>query len=188
MTRQGPETGDNESALQVLGGELALVGFRDARVLVVLVLGLVEVPLLLVGEVLDDNEGEGDAGEDQVGEFEDLRIWQLRQDDEVVGRGCDEEEEQGLGEGDKDDVEDEEEEAVVDFGLDDFPAVVLGADFVAAFAPVVEGQAELRGSVTMKGKDDGVIWDSELTLQITETAAIVSKLSVRTPAKRAQTA
>ena len=75
----------------------------------------------------------------------------MRQDDEVVGRGGDEEEEQGLGKGDKDDVEDEEEEAVVDFGLDNLPAVVLRADFVAAFAPVVKGQAELRGSVVMPG-------------------------------------
>lgn len=188
VARQGPEAGDDESALQVLWGELALVGLGDARILVVLVLGLVEVPLLLVGEVFDDDEGEGDAGEDQVGEFEDLRIWQLRQDDEVVGWSCDEEEEQGLGEGDEDDVEDEEKEAVVNFGLDDFPAVVLGADFVAAFAPVVECQAELRGSVSMRITDNRMVWKGELTLQITETTAIVSKLNVRTPAIRAQTA
>jgi len=64
VTRQGPETRDDESALQILRGELALVGFWDARALVVLMLGLVEVPLLLVGEVLDDDEREGDAGED----------------------------------------------------------------------------------------------------------------------------
>lgn len=81
----------------------------------------------------------------------------MRQDNEVVGWGCDEEEEQGLGEGDEDNVKDEEEEAVVDLGLDDFPAVVLGANLVATFAPVVEGQAELRGSVTMAGKDSRVV-------------------------------
>lgn len=112
----------------------------------------------------------------------------MRQVDEVIGRGCDEEEQQGLGEGDEDDVEDEEEEAVVDLGLDYLPAVVFGTDLIAASAPIVESQAELRGSVTMTGQDNRVIWDRELTLQITETTAIVSKLSVRTPAIRAQTA
>lgn len=36
-----------------------------------------------------------------------------------------------------------EERRLVDFRLDDAPAVVLGADFVPAFAPVVECQSHL---------------------------------------------
>lgn len=64
MTRQRPETVDGEPALQILGGELVLVGLSDARVLVVFGLGAVELPLLLIGEVFDDNERECDTRED----------------------------------------------------------------------------------------------------------------------------
>ena len=56
VTGKRPETADDESALQILGAELALVWLGDACVLVVLAFGLVEVPLLLVGKIFDDDQ------------------------------------------------------------------------------------------------------------------------------------
>ena len=143
VARQGPQATDDEAALEVLGGELRLVLAGDAGGLLVLVFGAVEGPLLLVGEVLDDEEEEGDAREDQVGQLERLHVREAREQEEVVGRRRDEEQEQALRQGDEDHVEQEEDEPVVDLGAHHLPAVVLGADLVAALAPVVERQADL---------------------------------------------
>lgn len=128
VTRQGPETTDDEAALQILGLVPALVLVRDASSLLVVVLGSLEVPLLLVGEVLDDNEEEGHPGEDKVRNLEGLVVRQTREKEEVVGRGGDQKQEQGLRQADEDDVENEEDKAVVDLGADDLPTVVFRAD------------------------------------------------------------
>lgn len=77
-------------------------------------LGAVEVPLLLIGEVFYDKEEEGDAREYEIGDLKCLSAREARQKEEVVG-GCREEQQhQGLDQGDEDDVENEENESVVD--------------------------------------------------------------------------
>lgn len=111
MARQRPEAADDETALEVLHGEL-LVG--DARGVVIRVLGAVELPLLLVGEVLEDDEKESKARERDVGECEGLDVWGLRQQEEGVCWGVDEEEERRLRQANEENVEEEEEETVVD--------------------------------------------------------------------------
>lgn len=128
VTRQGPETTDDESALQILRLILSLVLVRDAGSLLVVVLGSLEVPLLLIGEVLDDNEEEGHPGEDKVRNLEGLVVRQTREKEEVVGRGGDQKQEQGLRQADENDVENEEDKAVVNLGADDLPTVVFRAD------------------------------------------------------------
>ena len=140
-----PETADDESALQILRAELVLVRLGDACVLVVFAFSLVEVPLLLVGEVFDDNQRQCTAREEQVGDAEWLRILDLREKDEVVCWRSDTKEQQRLGQGDENDVEEEKEEAVVGLGAHDLPAVVFGSDLVTSLTPIVERQADLRG-------------------------------------------
>lgn len=88
--------------------------------------GLLEVPLLVVGDGFDEDEEDHNAGEDEVGEGELGVLFQLGEEEEDVGWGCDGEEEEGLAEADEEDVEEEEEEFVVYFGADDGPAVVFG--------------------------------------------------------------
>lgn len=50
-----------------------------------------------------------------------------------------------MGQGDKNDVEEKEEETVVGLGAHDLPAVVFGSDLVTSLTPIVERQANLRG-------------------------------------------
>lgn len=87
VARQRPQAGDSESTLQILGGELILVLARDTGGVLVFVLGTVEMPLLLVGEELNDEEEEGDTREAQIGELEGLLGRELRKQEEIVGRG-----------------------------------------------------------------------------------------------------
>ena len=140
-----PETADDESALQILRAELVLVRLGDACVLVVFAFSLVEVPLLLVGEVFDDNQRQCTAREEQVGDAEWLRILDLREKDEVVCWRSDTKEQQRLGQGDENDVEEEKEEAVVDLRAHDLPAVVFRSDLVPTLTPIIVCQANLRG-------------------------------------------
>lgn len=92
MPAPRPQAADDEAALEVLGRELVFVIVGHARGLLVRVLCAVEVPLLLVGEVLDDDEAEGEARKGEVWEGEFLRGGRLREEEEGVGRGVDEEE------------------------------------------------------------------------------------------------
>lgn len=128
VTRQGPETTDDEAALQILRLIPALVLVGDAGCLLVVVLGSLEVPLLLIGEVLDNNEEEGHPGEDKVRNLEGFVVRQAREKEEVVGRSRNQEQQQGLRQADEEDVEDEEDETVVDLGAYDLPAVVFRAN------------------------------------------------------------
>ena len=90
MATPRPQSADHEAAVQVLGRELVFVLIWDARGLLVCVLCAVEIPLLLVGEVRDDNEAEGKArvGEIEEGEF-GWCFGGLRQEKEGVCRGGD---------------------------------------------------------------------------------------------------
>lgn len=97
MTRPRPKTADDEAPLEILGAELILVGFGNARVGLVLLLGSLEVPLLAIGKEFNDNEEEDGAREGQVGKAKDFGPLVVRGDDENVGRGGDEEEKQRLG-------------------------------------------------------------------------------------------
>ena len=74
-----------------------------------------------------------------------MRILDLREKDKVVCWRGDTKEQQGLGQGDENDVEEEKEEAVVGLGAHDLPAVVFGSDLVTSLTPIVERQADLRG-------------------------------------------
>lgn len=72
-----------------------------------------------------------------------MRILDLREKDEVVCWRSDTKEQQGLGQGDENDVEEEEEKAVVGLGAHDLPTVVFGSDLVTSLTPIVERQANL---------------------------------------------
>lgn len=124
---------------------MALVLIRDASCLLVLLLCALEVPLLLVGEVFDDEEEECKAREGKVGETERFSSREAREENEVVGRRRHEQKQQRLNEADKGNVEQEEEEAVVNMRLHDLPAVVLRTDLIPSLAPVVERQSDLSG-------------------------------------------
>jgi len=139
----GPETTDDEATVQVLGRELALVLVWDAGGLQVLLLRALELPLLLVGEELDDHEEDADAGEDQVRDAEGGALGELGEDEEDVCRGGDQGEEERLGQADEEDVEKKEERPAVDLRPHYLPAVVFGADLVSPLAPVVVCQSDL---------------------------------------------
>ena len=175
MTRQGPKTADDKATLEILGAELILVGFGNARVVLVLLLGSLEVPLLTIGKELDDDEEEDGAREGQVGKAKGFGALVVCGDDENVGRGGDKKQKQRLGYCDEAKVKDAKNESIVHLGLHDLPAIILGADRVSSFAPVVESQANLLRRLWLARSL--VVFDEKyLTLQRTLMAAIVSKV------------
>ena len=147
VTRPRPKTTDNEAPLEILSTVLVLVGLRNARAGLVLLLGSLEVPLLTIGEELDEDEEEYGARKRHIGQTECLGTLVIRGDNKDVGWGRDEKEEQGLGQCDESKVEDGENKSVAHLGAHDLPAVVLGTDGVSSFAPVVESQADLLSGV-----------------------------------------
>lgn len=143
MAGPRPETADHEATFEVLSGVLVLERLGNASVLLVLVFRVLEVPLLLIGKVLDDDEEEGSARKCQIGKSKDLCALVVRSDNERVGRRSDEQKQQRLGNGNERQVEDRKHKSVVHFRAHNLPAVILRADRVASFAPIVEGQASL---------------------------------------------
>lgn len=143
VARPRPESADDETTLQVLRGVLVLEGLRDARIGEVFVLGSLEVPLLLVGEEGDGNKEDGGAGEGEVGKTEGLTCLIVGRDEEYVSWGGDEQKKQRLGQGDESEVENGKKEGVVNLRAHDLPAVILRANRVATFAPIVVGQTSL---------------------------------------------
>lgn len=122
---------------------MILVGLRDTRVGLVLLLGSLEIPLLAIGEKFNKNKEEDSAREDQVRKSEFLGCLVVCRDNKNVGWGSDKEEQEGLGQCYEAEVEDCENKVIVHFGTHDLPAVILGTDRVSSFAPVVESQADL---------------------------------------------
>ena len=146
VSRPRPEAADHEATLQVFRSVLVLVRTGNPSVVMVFLLRVLEVPLLLVGKKLDNDEEENSARESQVGNVKDLGAL-VRQNNKNVGRSRDEEEQRRLDRGNEDKVENSEKEGVVHSRAHDLPAVIFRADLVAAFAPVVEGQANLEKKI-----------------------------------------
>lgn len=108
MATPGPEPREDKPTVQIIAREDVLVSLWHARGLLVGLFGRLEVPLLLVGEEFQYYEKYGDAGESEVVESElGGRGKRVEQEEDVAWRG-DGEEEEGLREGDEDDVEQEE--------------------------------------------------------------------------------
>jgi len=88
MSRPGPETGCYEAAVELLAG-VGTLWFCGG---LVSLLGLLVVPLLLVGEDFYDDEDEHEAGEDIVVDIKGIFV--ARGEEEDVGWGRDHEEQE----------------------------------------------------------------------------------------------
>lgn len=143
VSRPRPEATDNKAPLKVFSRELVLVGLRNTRVGLVLLLSSLELPLLPVGEEFNDDEEKCSTGEGQVRKAEDVSSLIVCGDNKNVGGSGDEKEQQRLSDCNESEVEDHEKKAIVHFRAHDLPAVIFRANRVSPFAPVVESQANL---------------------------------------------
>ena len=91
MAGERPQAADDEATLKIFRVILVLEVTGDPGGGVVFVLGILESPLLLIGKELENDEDQGDTGEDQVRKFEGFAAGKAREEEEVIGRGREEE-------------------------------------------------------------------------------------------------
>ena len=119
----------------------------DFGSLLVLSLGLVEIPLLLIGYEGNPDQGQHENIRDGVKYRPALGrgavAGEATGQQQNIGWGCDGEKENTLHERNEDNVHDEEERRP-DSGLDSSPSIVFSSNVVTALSIVVVGQAHLE--------------------------------------------